>query len=362
MTYTRARGASLIHMLTLLFVTSMVGVFAIDMGLNFAAQSQLQTVADSASLAAANELFRSTSSNTEDRTQDAIDVAVEYAEENLSFSSLEESDVILGYIDPDTKEYDKSSFTTPNPDPAYANTGGYNAVRVKVKAGHGGGGDAIPSIMGRLFGVNTMNSTATAISLMDSTIGQFTGGVRPIYTCAEQFSLASADGDPSNDTIRIYGDEFHFNGQVVNNGCPPPGAGNWGFADLRDDQPGAPGNATLSSWWQNGFPDPVNSDEYYSTQPGNSINSNGVKSALNYLMNNEVVFPVPLIDEDYSGNGSNTQVHVVGFAGFQITNYSAHGNNSWIEGKFVKMMCQGNCGRGDGSAVGGGTANLKLVR
>lgn len=362
----KARGNATIQLCTLLFIGTMVGAFAIDMGLNYTAQDQLQTVADAAALAGANELLRTDSASSATKQQDAIDSALEYGQENLNISTMDSDDVILGYIDPLTRTYDKSTFTTPTNDSDYAATGGYNAVRVKIKAGNDGEGTPVPSIMGQMFGVANMNTVATAVAFSDNNVGELTDGLRPIYTCAAQFTQANSDGDLSNDTIRIYGDEFQVNGTQLTlaDGCPPPGSGNWGFADLRDSAPGSPGNSTLASWWEDGFSaNPVEAGSYYSTQPGNSINSNNVTTALDTLMNNNTVFAVPLIDEDYTGNGSNTQVHVVGFAGFQITNYSASGNNSWIEGKFVRKVCNNNCSSSDdGSAVGGGMIKLRLAR
>lgn len=360
-------GSGMVQLCTLTFAGMLVSSIAVDFGITYSAQSAMQTSADAAALASAATLMHSTSSDVNTNHDEAKSAAEDYAAENMgeNFATVNDDDVVLGYIDPTDPDYDKTTFTSPSNADDYSQTGGYNAVWVRVKPS---ADDGVPTIASKLFGVSKTQASAYAVAYLDSDIGAMTGGLRPIYGCVEQYNLDMADGTLGDETIRVYGDKFQFDGSDINSGCPAPGAGNWGFADLRDSSPGAPGNNTLSRWWEEGYgggsgeTNPITAGSYYSTQPGNSINSNGVTTALENLKNNETVITIPLINTDYTGNGSNTKVKVVGFIGMVITDYSAQGNNSWIQGRLTRVLCTTNCTSGNATGFEGLTAaKLKLI-
>ena len=62
-----------------------------------------------------------------------------------------------------------------------------------------------------------------------------------------------------------------------------------------------------------------------------------------------LLFPVY---DAISGNGSNLQYHVIGFAGFTLTAWAAQGNNGTITGSFTKVDWTGT---GSGTGTGGST-------
>jgi Flp pilus assembly protein TadG len=364
-TLQKQSGSGFIQLCSLVVLGLMLSAISVDFGINYAVQSNMQTAADSAALAGVGRLFGSEDNSAAERQADAIEAAVEIGNQNLNpeLTSVEDSDIVLGYVDPETREYDRNTFTTPSSDSDMSFTGGYNAVRVSVHADESNG-NQVPSIFSRLFGINQTRTSAHAVAMFDSEISEMTAGLRPIYGCMAQFQQTMADGDPTNDVVRVYNDYFVVNGTPVTTGCPPQGSGNWGFADLRDGAPGAPGNSTLADWWLNGFSgNPVVAGQYYSTQPGNSISSNNVRNALDTLIANQTVISIPLISTDYSGGGSNTQVMVEGFTGMVITDYVSNGSASsrYIEGYFTRAICTNNC-RGGGDGTGGtGMVRLRLV-
>ena len=248
------KGASVPIVCGLLVIGCMVSAFAVDVGLNLMVQNSMSTAADASSLAGVLELVGSDATSAETRQNDALASAVQTGDQNVSsdVTHLDENDMIFGYIDPANVVFDPGTFTTPSASQELAYTGGYNALLTKVRA-EGNNGAKIPTIMANLFGVSHTYNTAFAVALLDSNIGTITDGLRPVYGCTEQFSSAIADGNLSNNVVRMYSDRFLIDGAVINAGCPPPGAGNWGFADFRDDAPGAPGNDTLADWWLNGY-------------------------------------------------------------------------------------------------------------
>lgn len=351
----RAKGYVLVKTMALIIIGLMASFLAIDMGLYFTAQNQLQTASDAGALSGVGRLYKGPLNETAGEKQyAAIDSAIDIAQSNLWFSSILEEDITLGYIDRDIG-YDEATFEIPAGGTDYAFSGGFNAMRVRSwsDASHDG---FIPTVIGNVFQVNQMDSRAQSVALMDDQVVSFTG-LRPIYACHNQFLLAGQDGNISNDTVRVYNDRFMLNGDITT--CPTPPSGNWGFADFRDGAPGAPGVSELTSWWANGYPGEVSVDEFSSTQTGNSIHS--VKSELAQLKANETVIVIPLVDS-FTGGGSNSKVEIRSFTGFVITGFKDTGpeDSRYIEGYFTRAICNHNC-KVDGNLAGGGIAKLRLV-
>jgi len=348
-------------MIGIILITLAMSSLAVDVGYALVFQNHLQTTADAAALAGSVRLFKSNSAASV-RAVEARQASEDLVDDNMPETYLDTGDITLGYINPANKTYDPSSFTTPNSSSAYTSTGGYNAVRVNIRYTDDSTNGEVPTLMAKIFGVDSIPTQATSVSLIDSNIGSITnGGLRPLYVCQAQFQQAMADGNPANNVARIYGDKFYLDGSNTISGCPAPGSGNWGFADLRNCAPGAVGNSTLGDWWANGYSGTVNAGSCYSTQPGNSISSNNVKTALDALIADQTVILLPLIDT-FTGSGSNTSVNVVGFTGFVITGYVANGSasNRHIEGYFTNALCSSGCKSGTGNGGTSGVATIKL--
>ncbi len=360
----KARGAQVIQFLGLMLLTLMASALAIDFGWYFGAQNALQTGADAAALAATDTLYRSTALDPSDRMDEAEMTAQDALEENLPDHVLESGDVAFGYINPVTKEYDPASFSTPTNDPNYSLTGGYNAVRVAVRRSDESINGQLPTIMANMFGVNQMSTQAYSIALIDNTVDEITdGGLRPFYACQGLVNAALTDGNISNNTIRIYGDNQTVDGTAPSSNCPAPGSGNWGFADLRDCHSGSVGTSTFGDWILNGYPGTVSAGECYSTKPGNAITSAHVENALDTLIANHTIITLPLYDS-WNGSGSNTSVNVSGFVGFVVTGYKSNGSASsrYIQGYFTKAVCTGGCRANGGSGTtGGSVVKLRLA-
>mgnify|MGYP003941078389 CR=1 FL=1 len=357
------RGFQIIQTLGLFLLTLMASAFAIDFSYYYAAQNQLQTAADSASLAGATELYRDTSVDSLTKQDNARDAAQDLVDENMPGMVLDSSDVVFGYVDPATKKYDSSSFRTPTTNTDYSSTGGYNAVWVKVRKGGDGPNAALNTIMGNLFGITQMNAEAQSVALVDQTVNTITdGGLRPIYVCESQFNQTMTDGIPENNTVRIYGDHAEVDGTQNTTNCPALSSGNWGFADFTDCSSGTVGASTIATWFASGYPGSVTAGQCYSTKPGNFIAS--IRTELDTLVSNQTIFPVPLYDS-WSGNGSNGQVNVSGFAGFKITDYVATGSQSgrYIEGHFYRYACKNGCTSGSNGSTtpGGAIVRIRLA-
>lgn len=341
----------------------MFSSLAIDFGYYFAAQNKLQTAADAAALAAADELYRSSSVDPMDRQDDAASVAQEYVSDNAPTLALDTQDAAFGYVDPATKRYIADQFLTATTNPNYAITGGYNAARVTVRQTEGSTNGPLDTIMGKVLGVNSMSTGAYSVAFLDLGVASITdGGLRPIYGCQAQLDQAMQDGIPENNVIQVYGDHMSIDGNSNIAGCPAPGSGNWGFADLRNCNPDAPGAHDTATWFNEGYDGTVSADQCYSTQSGNFITNSNVEDALDTLIANHTIIIVPLYNA-YSGHGSNTKVTVSGFTGFVITGYTAQGPSSkrHITGYFTKTLCRSECTTSTNGGGGGLVAKLRLA-
>jgi hypothetical protein len=362
-----AQGSAAIQFIGVIFISLMFSAVAIDLGYFFTAQNQLQSAADAAALAATKELF----------TSNALDAGTRLASARTQASSLVDTygnstnlikidpatDVTFGYIDPVTKQYNAGTFATASNDPNLAKMAGFNATKVTVKrTANSASGKALGTIFSRMFGVNSMDAQANAVAMMDGTITQVSKGLRPFYGCVSQYNQANADSNPTNNIVRVYGEDLTIDGHSA--GCPPAPSGNWGFADFRDSGASSPGNSTLTDWVTNGYSgsSPVIAGHDYSTAPGASLGSNGISSALDQLIANKTPVLLALIDS-VSGSGSNTTAHVSSFVGFVFTGYQANSGQGgpYVEGYFTRYICNEQCSTGTTVNYGNGIVKLRLA-
>ena len=366
--YKARRGHNLILLIGIFLLVLMSSVLSIDMAFYFTAQNQLRTASDAASLAATDELFQSDGETPGERQTDALLAAIDLVEENLQEGvSVAAEDVVFGFIDPNTMEYNADTFSVPSGDPAYDATGGYNAVRVAVQRAEGSINTPLPTIMANILGIGQMNTLAVSTAVMEQNnqISSVTnGGLRPIYSCEAQVIAAFADGDPTDQTARIYGDHFELDGDSFAGDCPAPGSGNWGFADFTDCSSGTVGASTIADWFEFGYPGTVNVDECYSTKPGNFISGAGIPNILDNLIATQTVIMLP-VNNTFNGNGSNTSVDISGFVGFVVTGYRSNGPASgrYIEGYYTDYICAQGCTSDEATApsIGASIVDLRLA-
>lgn len=359
-------GTFIIQTIGIMLMSLMISALALDFGYYFAAQNTLQTAADSGSLAAVTSLYHANGVDTSIKQATAREAAIDLVQSNNPELMLGHDDVLFGFIDPATREYDPDNFRRASSNPDYNLTGGYNAVYVRVSQSEGSVNRPLPTFLANMFGVKSMNASAESVALLDQTInGIKNGGLRPMYICEAMFRKAMADGDPENNVVRIYTDRIEVDGMQDDEGCPPMGSGNWSFADFRQDTPDIVDSNTLRNWFANGFSGTVSTGENYRIRPGNIISS--VAYELDKLISHKTLFPVPLYD-NWSGSGDNTKVSVSGFVGFRVTGYKANGSqeNRYIEGRFYRYACKQGCqanafNDNESSTPSGSIAKIRLA-
>jgi hypothetical protein len=155
-------------------------------------------------------------------------------------------------------------------------------------------------------------------------------------------------------------------------GCPCFGAGNAttlplgktgapGSFDLLniDGSKGGTGGPTLANWILKGYSGylPIGS---YLSDTGAKWDDSSVNAALQQRLNGPpMLFPVYDV---LSGSGANAVYHVVGWAAFHLTSFTASGVNGSITGWFVKVDWDGiESTSSDGSNPDLGARVVKLI-
>jgi hypothetical protein len=116
------------------------------------------------------------------------------------------------------------------------------------------------------------------------------------------------------------------------------GSGSFGLINLnRLDDNGNIGAGTLADWLTNGFNEDMPIGHYHSA-PSANFNNSQFTSALDSVINKEVLFPVYRL---LTGPGSNAQYDIIGWVGFTIRSYSTQGSSGTLTGEFTRYIAEG---------------------
>ena len=190
---------------------------------------------------------------------------------------------------------------------------------------------------------------------------EITGGLRPFGLCIdamagfETWSLPL--NGPTGKLIVPYGKDDQPEG--CNGDADIPG--NWGLLDFdgggnsRNDQ---------RDWIEYGYDGPVSKGTpgALCTDPGEDKHcrdgdpgawSNSVGTELEYLVDNEIEFTLPIFDSG-GANGNNAYFHIVGFVTARLWDYKEDGpaDERFLEIEFKPGLAQGTLGDGTGLDTG----------
>lgn len=295
-------------LMTVLFLTVLVGVAAltVDVGSWYRQQRQAQATADAAALAGAQALPSDTAQ--------AQTLAATYATSNGGGVQ----DITL-----------RSDFQ-PN-----------DTVVVRVRKD-------VPSFFANIFAID--HATVTATAAARAGVPNQVDGVAPIVV-NQAHPLLSGPGCPCFDTETTL--------PLGKDGAP----GAFGMVDLNGGSNGVP---ELADWVQNGYDGYLGLGDYES-DPGAKFNAGPVQSALDDRVGTELLFPVY---DTLTGNGANAEYDVIGWVGFHldcngtITNGSCvgnHGSSGALTGYFTKVIWQGIQGTTDQNLPDFGVYSVELV-
>jgi len=108
--------------------------------------------------------------------------------------------------------------------------------------------------------------------------------------------------------------------------------------DLDNNDPnGTVGASTLSDWITNGYNKYLDLGQYFS-DPGAKFNNSQIQGALQARYNSDLLFPVY---DQLINQGSNAEYHIIGWAGFHLTDAQASGTSGTLTGYFTQVIWQG---------------------
>jgi hypothetical protein len=114
------------------------------------------------------------------------------------------------------------------------------------------------------------------------------------------------------------------------------GPGNFKIINLHNEK-GGTGPPILADWILNGYSGYMPLGWYYG-DPGAKFNSSHVKNAMEARIGDELLFP---IYRSTTGNGANLKYEIIGWVGFLMTSFNAHGNSAKIFGSFTRVVWEG---------------------
>jgi Putative Flp pilus-assembly TadE/G-like len=271
------RGQAIVFIVIGLLAMLGMAAAVLDVGSWYRADRQLQTTVDAAALAAAQALPSDTAS--------AQALAQQYADKNGG-------------------GMDTVSFTTT----VVAN----DTVTVT-------GSKPAPGFFSQVFGIDSVTVGATATARVGALATA--RGASPIAIHSGEAALQCDPAPCSEDPT------------VLDLGKVGPG----GFQLLNiDGSTGGTSTQTLADWIQYGYEGEMTQDFY--SDPGNKLNSDPVKDALDAVIGQELLFPVyDIVD----GSGSGLEYNVIGWAGFVITGYEVQGGTTRILGYFTEVVWDG---------------------
>jgi hypothetical protein len=275
--------------LTVVFMTVLIGMAALvlDVGSWYRQHRGLQATADAAALAGAQALPDAPGPSV------AKDLATAYANKNETGLTKTQVDFSSAY-------------------------GGTDTVRVEV-------GKPAPGFFAKLFGFGSVDESAHASARASGM--KSAKYVAPIVVKNTHPMLNNCGGP-------CFGPSYETTINVDQQGAP----GAFAMVNLLGKN-GTAGASELADWIEHGF------DKYldlgaYASDPGVKFNSNNIQDAMKLRMaeNADMLFPVY---DTLTGNGSNAEYHIIGWAVFHVDGVDKQGNNGTITGYFKQMIWTG---------------------
>jgi Flp pilus assembly protein TadG len=272
---------SVVWMVVLLGMAGLV----IDVGSWYRSQRNLQSQADAAALAGAQEL--------PDSTSQAGGLATTYALKN-GFTLPASGITISGTVVPD------------------------DSITVKVDKN-------APTFFSKVFGVTTVPVRAEATA--KSSVMGSAKYVAPIAVNIQHPMLSGLNAGVNCPC---------FNTQTTlplgKTGAP----GAFALIDL-DGNKGGTGASDLGAWIQDGYQDYLDLGDYFSNT-GAKWNSSAIDDALSGRLGTVLMFPVY---DTLTGQGVNALYHVIAWVGFRVDSFTASGSGGSITGVFTTITWEG---------------------
>ncbi len=292
------RGQVIIMAPVIVLVLGGVASLALDIGMMFVTEAQLQNAADASALAATQVLVAQRSSGSSEAVcrEQAMAEAQTFLAENSSDAGM-------------TLEFgawDGSAFST------VGSGTDATAVRVVTDRNEDAPGGPLELFFASLIGINSCDMAASAICETNSYILSVIANLSPFAV-------------PEDSIPGIYETmTFYPAGNGNGNGGDQTAAGNWGLLDLNG---GANSTVELRDWILNGY------DGEFSIGPDGYVwidGDTGFRATLETEIRSRIGDQLVMIVYDQvTGNGANTQYRCIGFLLTTILDCELNGNDKF---------------------------------
>ena len=307
MTFARKdeRGQAVVLMVLALVVLLGMSAMVLDVGSWFHTQRRLQGTADAAALAGAQQL--------PDAPSAAQSMALNYANQNGG--NVLGADITVGTL--------------------YQANDIIDVTAKKTSSG----------FFSSVLGIVNANITATARARVGPPAqAQY---VAPMVVYCDHQLIKNCGGN--------HVPEFNTPTHMDFDKMGAPGA--FGMLDLTNHG-GNTGTSTLASWILNGY------DQYlplgqYDSDPGAKFSSQNVQDALDQRIGTVLLFPV---FKTLDMSGSNAEYEIIGWIGFHLDSYTAHGNNATLDGYFTEYIAHGILATGGNGGAPSSTFGVKSIQ
>jgi Flp pilus assembly protein TadG len=124
---------------------------------------------------------------------------------------------------------------------------------------------------------------------------------------------------------------------------------------------GTPGSSEEADWILKGYNAWLDVNKDYNSDPGAKFSSQEVQGALDARLSGDPVLLFPVF-ERLTGTGQNAKYYIIGWIGFHLTSYVAHGNNATLTGYFTTYIAQGVLASGGpGNSINLGVKSIQLI-
>ncbi len=346
----KTRRAAIAVLVAILMVPFLAMVaFSVDMGYILRTKTELQNAADAAALAGAAKMVEPSFNGLMNQNTVAGTMITNARSEAQKFAGLSSAgnktltlpgaDVVIGYMaSPGNQQSTLSAWSAGTPPP--------NSIQVLMRR-DATANTPVNLFFARVLGISSWSGTASATAsyMAGSNVTGFksagpNGKLLPIAVDVTYWNTFLATGKSPDGTLT---DAYSFNGtNTVSSGSDnipefndtypnKNSPGNFGLVDI-----GPPSNAdpTFASWIDSG---PTQADLSYfganglqatPSAPATMKGGPGLKSSLDSNLANAVGEPrvIPLFSS-FTGQGSNTEYTIVGFAGITIVSCTGNGKN-----------------------------------
>jgi Flp pilus assembly protein TadG len=302
------RGQAIVLTVLALIVLLGMSALVLDLGSWYRTKRRLQSTADAAVLAGAQQLPNDPGG--------AKSLAQSYANQNGG--DVAGADIVV------------TSMFSPN-----------DTISVKAKK-------VDPGIFSKVLGVTSTNISAGAKARVDTPVRA--RYVAPMVVFCDHPLIRKCNGSSSMPTFGV---------PTVLNYDPMGAPGAFGMLNLSGGS-GTPGTSEESAWILRGFDQYLDVNRDYRSDPGAKFSSQEIRGALDQRMRTNPVLLFPVYQR-LDGQGQNAEYFIIGWIGFHLTSYVVRGNDADLLGYFTEYIAQGILASSGSGSTNFGVKAIQLI-